>query len=229
MRIAILLAATLLTPVLSASAGELEVGVYGGMNESHGSRGELSDGTTTQEGDFDWQGRSFDAPIYYGAKVTYWPDSLQNWGFGIDFTHAKVYADLDAGDAPGNYTTLEFTDGLNLLTANAYYKHDWGNGFRAYGGAGLGINIPHVEITTTAATVVGPSETFEYQVAGPALQAVAGASYEVFDNWRVFGEYKLSYASVDAELAGGAGSFNTDIVSHHLLAGISFAFDAGDF
>lgn len=208
-------------------AGELEVGVYGGMNESSHTYGELSNGSISQGGYFKWKGLSFEGPIYYGARVTYWPDSIANWGFALDYTHAKAYADLDELNAGASYSHLEFTDGLNLLTANAIYKHDFDNGFRAYVGVGAGLSIPHVEVTTKPGTVTGPTETLEYQITGPAFQAIAGASYEFADNWRVFGEYKLSYAVVDADLNGG-GTFSTNFTSHHLLAGISYSFDAGD-
>lgn len=229
MRFQSIVAAALLTSVCGAIAGELEVGVYGGMNESAHTYGELSNGVATQGGYFEWNGLSFEWPTYYGAKVTYWPESLANWGFGVDFTHAKAYADLGLLGAPGNYTVLEFTDGLNLLTANAFYKHDWDNGLRAYAGAGVGVSIPHVEITTTPATVVGATETLGYQLTGPAAQVVLGASYEFAENWRLFGEYKLSYAVVNAQLSGGAGTFSTSFTSHHVLAGVSYAFDAGGF
>jgi len=209
--------------------GELELGLYGGMNESSHTYGVLSNGSISQGDYFKWEGLSFEGPVYYGARLTYWPQSIANWGFGVDFTHAKAYADLTQLGGPGNYSRLEFTDGLNLLTANAFYKHDFDNGLRAYVGAGAGVAIPHVEITTDPSTVVGATETFEYQLAGPAFQAVLGGSYEFADNWRIFGEYKLSYAPIEAELSGGAGTFTTEFTSHHLLAGISYSFDAGDF
>lgn len=215
-------------PALSA-AGELELGLYGGMNENFDSYGELSNGTNVDGRDFSWRGLSFEAPIYYGVRLTFWPDSIANWGFAIDYTHAKAYADLTQPGVSDSYSVLEFTDGLNLLTANALYKHDWDNGLRAYGGLGVGVSIPHVEVTTKPSTVVGASETFEYQVAGPAVQAIAGGSYEFADNWRLFSEYKLSYTANETQLAGGVGTFSTNITSQHLLAGISYSFDAGGF
>jgi lipid A oxidase len=227
MRFAVFSVTVLLSTAPAALAGQLEIGLYGGMNESSHTYAELSDGIVTEGGYFKWEGNSFEMPIYYGAKATYWLDTMP-WGFGIDFTHAKAYADLDQLGGPGNYTTLEFTDGLNLVTANAYYRHDWDSGLRVYGGGGAGVAIPHVEVTTTANTVVGETETFGYQLTGPAFQAVVGGSYEFADNWRVFAEYKLSYAVVDADLDGG-GSFSTDFTSHHVLAGLSYAFDAGDW
>lgn len=223
------LAGLLLLTSTAAFAGELEVSVYGGMNESSHTHGELSNGTSVQGGYFKWEGRSFEPSIYYGARLTYWPESFASWGLALDFTHAKAYADLSQLGAPGNYTRLEFTHGLNLLTANALYKHDWENGLRAYVGAGAGVSIPHVEITTTGNTIVGPTETSEYQLTGPAFQALAGASYEFAEDWRVFGEYKLSYSVNTARLAGGAGTFSTNFTSHHVLGGISYSFDAGDF
>jgi lipid A oxidase len=217
-----------LVPVLPTVGGELEVGVYGGINQSQDSEGTLSNGTDSQSATIDWSGKSFVPPIYYGARVTYWPDSIANWGFGVDFTHAKVYADLDGEGVAGNYNRLEFTDGMNLLTANAFYKTEIGGGLRAYAGGGVGVSIPHVEVETTDDTVVGKSNTFEYQLAGPAFQAIAGASYEFAPNWRLFGEYKLSYAVNEAQLDGG-GTFSANVTTQHVLAGISYSFDAGGF
>ena len=74
--------------------------------------------------------------------------------------------------------------------------------------------------------MVGATETFEYQITGPAFQGIVGASYQLFDNVRVFGEYKLSYSVNEAQLNGG-GTFSTNFTSHHVLAGISYSFDAG--
>jgi lipid A oxidase len=211
-----------------AQAGELEIGAYGGLNESHDSQGVLSDGVVEQTADVSWDGISFTPPIYYGARLTYWFDTLPDWGFGLDYTHAKVYADLDGAGVAGNYDRLEFTDGLNLVTANLFFKKDFTEAFRGYVGAGAGLSIPHVEVDTRAGTVVGETSTFEYQLTGPAFQGIVGASYEVFDNLRVFGEYKLSYSVNEARLDGG-GTFSTDIVSHHVLAGLSYSFDAGSY
>jgi lipid A oxidase len=213
-------------PVL---AGELEIGLYGGMNESARSYGELDNGVVTQGGYIDWEGLSFQRPIYYGARLTYWPDTIPDWGFGIDFTHAKAHADLGELDVGDSYERLELTHGLNLLTANVFYKHDFDNGLRAYAGLGAGLSTPHMEIATRASTIVGETQTDEYQITGPAAQAIIGASYEFAENWRVFGEYKLSYSVHEANLSGSSGTFSTNLTSHHILAGLSYAFDAGDF
>ena len=96
-------------------------------------------------------------------------------------------------------------------------------------GAGAGLSIPHVEVTTLPWSIVGESKTFEYQIAGGVVQALAGLSYEFADNWRLFGEYKLSYSWNKAQLSGDVGTFETNLVTHHVLAGVSYAFDVGGY
>lgn len=117
-----------------------------------------------------WEGRSFDAPPYYGWRATYW--ASPEFGYGLDFAHNKVYPKDDV--LPAGYSKLEFTDGLNTLTVNAYRR--WENaiaGLTPYVGGGVGLSIPHVEV------VSGASETFGYQVTGPAATWIAGASYPI--------------------------------------------------
>ena len=59
-----------------------------------------------------WEGKSFDAPPYYGIRATIWSSS--EFGYGLDFTHNKIYPEV----LPADYDTLEFTDGLNMLMVN---------------------------------------------------------------------------------------------------------------
>jgi lipid A oxidase len=208
-----------------AEAGTLEVGVYGGGNGSLPSSLTISNGVASQTDVITWSGQPFSPPIYYGGKITYWPDALPDWGFGIEYTHAKVFADIPGSGVASTYSVLEFTDGLNQVNLNVFRKWELDPHLRAYIGVGAGLNIPHVEVTTLPGSVIGSSETFQYEVAGPVVQAVAGMSYEVFDNLRVFGEAKLAYSTVNAQLAGGAGQLQTDNVTGHLLVGLSYSFD----
>jgi lipid A oxidase len=167
--------------------------------------------------------------------LTYWFDSLPNFGIGADFTHAKTYSQLDkAGPASGTVLgapigpnaapgsvlqRLEFTDGLNLLTAHAFYRHPMGGRFTPYAGVGLGIAIPHVEVYMS-----GYQNTFQYEATGVAARLYGGIDYAITRNWSVFGEYQLSYAQVeDASLTGG-GTLSTELVSHNFNFGISYAF-----
>lgn len=207
--LAIVLAAA--TPV----AAEVELSFYLGAQSAPHSR---IDGENAS-GDFDelirWEGRSFDAPPYYGLRATWW--TSETLGYGVEFNHAKVYSDEDDASDAG-FSTLEFTDGINYLTANVWrrWPEQFG-GLTPYVGAGLGLSIPHVE------TDDGENETFEYQITGPAATLTAGASYDLTADWSVFGEYKFAYSSNEADLDGG-GTLNTDIVTNALNVGVSFDF-----
>lgn len=154
-------------------------------------------------------------PPYWGARATYWRNS--KWGYGIDFNHAKVIAD-PATRAAAGFTRLEFTDGLNILTANVWRR--WENNSRnwtPYVGAGVGFAFPHVDVELAG------GKTFEYQLTGPAVAVVAGVKYDFNDRWGMFGEYKGTYSSNEASLASG-GTLKTDFVTNAINIGVSFSF-----
>ena len=208
-----LIATTLLTPI-SAHA-EIEISFYGGAQSAQASDVSVSDGVIGND-DFkiDWEGRSSAAPIYYGIRATTWQS--ETFGYGLDFAHNKIYP--KDGELPAGYEVLEFTDGLNTLTVNAY--HRWSDAFgdvTPYVGGGVGLSIPHVEVTN------GTSETFGYQITGPAATWVAGASYPINDQWSVFGEYKGTYTSNKADLDTG-GTVETDVFTNAVNMGVSFNF-----
>ncbi len=64
----------------------------------------------------------------------------------------------------------EFTDGMNTLTANAYRRFQPMGDFAPYVGAGIGLAIPHVEVSN------GVTSTEEYQHIGPAATQLARSS-----------------------------------------------------
>lgn len=164
-----------------------------------------------------WEGRPFEMPPYYGFRYTYWTE--RNLGFGIEFNHAKVYAD-NATLAASGFTRLEFTDGLNIVTANAWKR--WpgallnGN-LTPYVGAGVGLSVPHVDVQSAGGT------TFEYQVTGPAAMIAAGVKYDINERWGVFGEYKGTYSQNKADLTNG-GTLETNVMTNALNVGIAFSF-----
>ena len=195
---------------------EVELSFYGGLQSALESDVAVSgDSVIPDRTDtLTWEGRSFDAPPYYGWRATYW--ASPEFGYGLDFAHNKVYPKDDV--LPAGYSKLEFTDGLNTLTVNAYRR--WENaiaGLTPYVGGGVGLSIPHVEV------VSGASETFGYQVTGSAATWIAGASYPISDQWSVFGEYKGTYTQNDADLDTG-GSLSTGIITNAVNVGVSFRF-----
>ncbi len=211
------LAVSLAAFALPAQA-ETELSFYTGVQEAPHSRVKGADPSGIGTFNFlaTWEGRSFEAPPHYGFRATYW--TTDRLGFGLDFNHVKVYA--DSATLTGNgFTLLEFSDGLNILTANVW--HRWPQPSRAwtpYVGAGVGLSIPHVESQTT-----GGLRTFEYQVTGPAVQWVAGVKYDINDRWGIFGEYKGTYSVNEADLVGG-GTLKTNIVTNALNVGVALRF-----
>ena len=217
---------SLLAPV--SAAAEWELSFYIGTQSAPHSdvEGEISDGMggfTSFSDNVGWEGRPFETPPYYGIRATKWINETTGWG--VELNHAKVYADdesLAVLNAQAGITDLEFTDGLNLVTVNYMRRFpDSLSGFLSnltpYAGAGLGVAIPHVDVSNAN------SRTFEYQLTGPAAVWMAGASYPISESFSGFVEYKGSYSSNTAELEGG-GELETNIITNALNFGLSFNF-----
>jgi lipid A oxidase len=216
MLIRTLAACAALTLTALPAAAETEISVYGGWQTSpHSSvSGQRADGTSFRS-TIGWDGKSFDMPPYYGVRAMWWqPNDI---GYGIEFTHAKVYA--PAGEKPVGFSRLEFTDGHNIVTANITKRWPglWAERFSPYVGAGLGIAVPHVDVTENG------NRTFGYQYTGPALRLTAGTSYNLNDRWAAFGEYQFTISNNEADLEGG-GTLDTRLITNALNVGLSFRF-----
>lgn len=210
-----LAAAAMIVPHLALA--EVELSFYGGWQSAPHSDVSIRGDSVLGDDDFTagWEGRPFEAPPYYGLRATWWPSGT--FGFGVDINHAKVYADAETLAAAG-LDRLEFSDGLNILTVNAYRR--WEDAFGSltpYVGGGVGIAFPHVEVVDPG------TRTWGYQVTGPAVAWMAGVSYPLGDRWSVFGEYKGTYSRNTADLDTG-GTLETDIITNALNLGVSFSF-----
>ena len=199
------------------AAAEMELSLYSGWQTAPHSR---ISGDYPGGGSYDaligWEGRSFELPPYYGVRGMWWRD--EKLGFGLEFTHTKVYAPDDERSALG-FDNLELTDGLNIITVNAMrrWQNQWGD-FTPYLGGGVGIAVPHVDVETTTGF-----KTFGYQYTGPAARLIAGASYDLNERFAVFGEYQFVYSSNEADLDGD-GSLKSDIKTNALNFGLSLKF-----
>lgn len=219
---------------------EFEASLYLGKSSSQDSDVSLSlpNNTHLTFHNVGWDDRSFENPVYYGARIVYWLPRARSWGLGVDFTHAKIYADLNAsvrvsGVRTGtpvdtreplrnSFSDLAMSHGLNQLTVNVLYRwrHRERGGLAPYVGAGVGLAYPHVEVTT------GGNTTDEYQLAGWVVGGLAGIKYEFGNDIAAFGEFKLSYTDVHANLMGG-GDLDTSVWTQHFNMGISYRFGAG--
>ena len=216
-----LMAAVGLVALAVPVSAEFELSLYGGTQSAPHSNVTGHDLAVGGNPDFSftagWEGRSGAMPPYYGLRGMWWQSS--GWGFGVDFTHSKIYAD-DATLNDSGFEVLEFSDGLNNLTLNIGRRwENAGSRYTPYVQAGVGVILPHVEVQTTAAA----PRTFEYQYAGPSVALVAGLDYELNDRWSVFGEYKFTYSMLDVDLVGG-GDLQTDVITNALNIGVTLTF-----
>ena len=205
--------------VAQPASAEVELSFYTGYQTSPhsrvtGTRGASSGGTAFNNL-IGWKGKSFEMPPYYGLRATWWRDN--DIGFGIEFSHDKVYA--PAAEMPAGFTRLEFTDGHNIITANISkrWTQKWGPNVTPYVSGGIGIALPHVDVTE------GTNRTYGYQLTGPAVRLTAGAKYALNDRWSLFGEYQFTWSQNTADLAGG-GSLKTRIITNAVNVGVGFTF-----
>lgn len=196
------------------SGREYVLGAYGGITYTHPSTVSIvNPGNTemTMRG-FDWIGRPFKSPIYYGVRVQRWlPGAVL--GSMVDFTHAKAIARFEdeatfSGTRDGKplpprakvsavFKHLEFSHGHNMLTLNGLFRMPvfW-MGMRPYFGLGGGVSLPHTEVGLRDETV----RTYEYQYAGAVGQLLAGLEVRLGPT-AVFFEYKFTYAPYDVPLS----------------------------
>jgi lipid A oxidase len=174
----------------------------------------------------DWEANPFDMPVYWGARGTYWLES--NWGFGLEYTHAKAYAS-NADKAALGLAKFELSDGHNLLTLNAMRRFPGLFGtdkVTPYAGGGIGFAFPHVDVQSATG---GLARTFGYEVTGPAVRGIIGLNYRFTERWSLFSEYQITYSendiTVDPFAPGqAAGKVSTDITTHALNVGVSYSF-----
>ena len=228
----------LLLTVPAATEAQFAFGAYLGESSTIHSNVQLNrpDGTDLDFHGVGWYGESWVNPKYYGFRLSYWNRNAPRWGFVVDFTHAKMYAELDAtvrvtGSREGEpvdgeellgdtFDSLSISHGHNTLTFNGFHRWISAGGarrLRPYVGFGIGIAVPHVEVT------IDDSVTEEYQFAGATFQGLGGIDFRIWKGLSVFAEYRLNYARLDTDLTNG-GSLKVAPWTNHLSAGLTFTF-----
>lgn len=200
-----------------SAQAETQIFVYSGVQEAPHSivSGRDPSGIGPFQFTAGWSGKSFAAPPHYGIRATIWRGA--SFGWWADFNHTKVYATDETLQANG-LNVLEFTDGLNVLTAGPMWRFQSpSRKFTPYAGVGLGVALPHVEFDS------GGAVTAEYQLGGLAAAWVLGAEFPLTDTWSIMGEYKGTYSDLDVDLNGG-GSLESDIITNALNIGVAYRF-----
>jgi lipid A oxidase len=239
---ALVVAVFLLAPPVNA---EVTIGFFAGQSFIDNGDLNLKQGDTNLNyQDVSWDDKSFESPIFYGARLGYWFNDAPNWGVSIDYSHLKNYLEYEKtvavngvqngtplnGNVPIDSTNLSdfnMSHGLNTITFNGQYRWfpagqrdcTFLGRMQVYTGLGAGFSVPHVE-----ATVKGVN-TYEYQAgAGPVVNGMLGINYDIYGFMSGFVEYKLTYADVEDDLKGG-GTINTETVNHQLIFGVAAHFD----
>ena len=162
--------------------------------------------------DFNWIGRPFKSPIYYGLRSQHWAPASPFGGM-FDFTHAKAIAQFGdvatfTGSRDGQpmppkakiedvFRHLEFSHGHNILTLNGLLRLPaWSLPIRPYIGLGGGITLPHTEIGLRNEN----TRTYEYQFAGYVGQVLVGVQIPI-GRVAAFAEYKFTYAPYSVPLS----------------------------
>jgi hypothetical protein len=163
---------------------------------------------------FNWIGRPFKSPIYYGLRSQHWSPASPFGGM-VDFTHAKAIAmptdrasfkgTINGRPAPENakiedvFRHMEFSHGHNILTLNGLVRLPaFFLPVRPYIGFGGGITLPHTEIGF--ASEGENKRTYEYQFAGFAGQVLIGVQFPIA-RAAPFVEYKFTYAPYSVPLS----------------------------
>lgn len=187
-------------------------GIYSGVAHTHPATVTIKKGgSEVTVKDFDWIGKPFVNPIYYGARVWRW-NTAGPFGHMVDFTHAKAIAKPDSvatftGSHNGKplpskapvkdvFRKLEFSHGHNMLTYNGLVRlGTWLGWIKPYVGVGAGISLPHSEVGFAGDN----ARTYEYHFAGFNGQGLVGLELD-FGRTSLFLEYKFTYAPYDIPL-----------------------------
>jgi hypothetical protein len=187
--------------------------------------------------DISYRGESFQPPLYYGVRGGYFLRS--RWGVEAEFTHLKVFANVDRiaavtgtlNGAPIDYREpvnaivqrFSISHGVNLLLANAIFRHElWRSNnersARAYLSLrlGAGATIPHAESTVQQRT------DEHYQVGSPALQFAGTIELRICKRWYWMGEYKFTRTSEQVDVSSGIAK--SLLQTHHVVTGPNIHF-----
>ena len=205
---------------------DFDLSLYGGFNNAAHSSVSFKNASTSYgiaDGKYSvngWEGESFESPIYYGYRLSFYGLKNTDLEFALDFNHSKV----KAKSLPGNLRRLEFTDGINTLTMNVIYNLDevakLSFSILPYVGAGLGIAYPHVDVEGGSGTT---GKTYDYQNTGLAYQIMTGFKVQLAESWKTFAEYRITFTPIEADL-DGAGQLETKILNSQISIGLIYSF-----
>lgn len=160
-----------------------------------------------------WASRSFEAPLYYAARVSRW-QGAHAWS--LRFVHHKVYLEQPTPEVE----RFSVSHGHNLLTLERGFVV---SGFELW--AGLGLVIAHPESTVRGRTRPenqGGPWGGGYFVTGPSLAVAAARRVPSDSRFGVVLEGRLTWARARVPVADGEASVPNTAV--HGLLGLELRF-----
>jgi hypothetical protein len=196
-------------------------------------------GTDVTFGDLRFEGRSFQGPLYYGARGGYFFPNLPSLGVEAELIHMKVYSDPSqvvralgvhrgapiAGELPlGSIVQgYSISHGANFLLFNVVGRHGFGRDagrpdgrLVVSGRFGAGPTIPHTEST------IDGERREQYELGRLGWQLAAGAEVQLWRGLYALGEYKLTRTRQRGDVF--AGEAESLLRSHHGVFGLTYHF-----
>lgn len=222
--------------------GEWVIAAYLGSARTASSTLKISQPARNTQLAFDpvrFDDRSFDPPLYYGVRGSYFIRGLSFLGIEAEFIHLKVYSDptqrvratgrhrgvgLDQ-ELPLGQIVQEYSisHGLNLLLFNLVARapvlrsSDVPRGRLLLGARfGIGPTIPHTE-----STIEGERQQ-QYEWGRAVWQWSSGVEFHLWRGLYALGEYKFTRTRQRGAIF--AGSAETLLRTHHGVFGLSYHF-----
>jgi hypothetical protein len=196
-------------------------------------------GTRITFADVHFDGQSFDFPLYYGGRGSYFLPRLPFIGIEGEFIHLKVFADTRRRvQATGTFgraiinrelpldqfvQRYSISHGVNLLLFNVAGRygvqrspdHPAGR-FILTGRFGIGPTFPHTE------TVIAGQKQEQYEVGRAAWQLAGGVEVHLWRGLYALGEYKFTRTRQRGKIF--AGEAESLLRTHHGVFGLSYHF-----
>lgn len=178
------------------------------------------------------ESRSFDPPLYYGVRGSYFLPRMPYFGIEAELIHLKVFSnpqqrvrvtgvrrgtpangELPLGEIVQQYS---ISHGVNLLLFNAAVRHAPSGRVILSARTGVGPTLPHTE-----SRIEGQSLE-QYELGRIAWQAAAGAEVRLWKGLFVLGEYKFSRTRQSGKVFSGTAE--SLLRTHHGVLGLSYHF-----
>jgi opacity protein-like surface antigen len=189
--------------------------------------------------DLEFRGRSFDKPLYYDIRASFFRHRKSWLGAEAEFIHLKVYSkpeqrvqaeginqgvaingQINLGDIVQRYS---ITHGVNLLLFNLAGRRVYSrNDSHPHGRliliarAGAGFTIPHTE------SIINGVSQEQYERGRFAWQAAGGAEVHLWRGLFGVGEYKFTRTRQKGKVFSGEA--DSLLRSHHGVFGFSYHF-----